>query len=289
MSDPFVSVIVPHYHDLGRLQLCLQALELQTYDPARFEVIVADNGSPEGEAAVATAIGKRGRLTLAQEKGAGPARNAGAAAARGQVFAFTDADCLPAPGWLKEGVAALEAYDFVGGAMEVLVEDPARMTSEEAFETVFAFDNETYVRKKGFTVTANLFCRRDVFAAAGGFRAGVSEDLEWSGRARAKGFRIGYAAKAVVGHPARRNWSELQGKWRRLSAEAFLLCVEQPGGRMRWFVRCLLLPLSAVAHTPKVLTSHKLASGAQRVGALAALYRLRLWRCADGLRLLRDL
>lgn len=289
MSDPFVSVIIPHYHDLGRLQLCLQALARQTYDPARFEVIVADNGSPEGEAAVAMAIGGRGRLILAEEKGAGPARNAGAAAARGEIFAFTDADCLPEPGWLEEGTAALAAYDFAGGAMEVLVEDPARMTDEEAFETVFAFDNATYVLKKGFTVTANLFCRRDVFEAAGGFRAGVSEDLEWSRRARAKGFRIGYAAKAVVGHPARRNWSELHGKWRRLSAEAFQLCVEQPGGRLRWFIRCVVLPLSAVAHAPKVLSSRKLRSADQRVGALSALFRLRFWRCADGLRLLRDL
>ncbi len=53
--------------------------------------------------------------------------------------------------------------------MTVLAPDPARPTPAEAFELVFAFDNESYVRKKGFTVSANLFCTRAVFDRVGGF------------------------------------------------------------------------------------------------------------------------
>jgi GT2 family glycosyltransferase len=285
-ASPRISVVVPHYQDLDSLGRCLDALARQTLPREAFEIIVADNASPVGEAAVAQRIAGHARLTLAPQKGAGPARNAGVAASRGDILAFTDCDCVPEPDWLAQGVAALSAWDFVGGRMRVLVDDPARMTGPEAFETVFAFDNEAYVTRKGFTVTANLFCPRALFDAVGGFRVGVSEDLDWCLRARAAGYRIGYAAGAVVGHPARRTWPELRRKWERLNAEAFGLVAGEPGGRGRWFIRAFALPLSALAHTPKVLRSPLLASGRDRLRALAVLYRLRFWRFRHALSLL---
>jgi glycosyltransferase involved in cell wall biosynthesis len=283
---PKVSVVVPHYRDLTGLDLCLAALGRQTYPRDAIEIIVADNASPEGEAAVAQTIAGRAKLVVVTEKGAGPARNGGVAAATGEILAFTDCDCQPEAAWVAEGVRALAEADFVGGAMKVLVDDPARLTPAEAFERVFAFDNETYVNRKGFTVTANLFCPRALFDAVGGFRNGVSEDVEWSQRATAAGRRIGYAPLAVVGHPARRQWSELQAKWRRLNAETYKLQALRPAGRLRWLARALLLPASALVHTPRVLSSRDLDGADQRLAALGMLYRLRFWRFADALRLL---
>lgn len=285
-TTPKVSVVVPHYQDLDGLAQCLARLEVQSFPSGDFEIVVADNASPIGEAAVAAVVDGRARLVVCAEKGAGPARNAGVAASSGEILAFTDSDCLPEPGWLEGGLAALQNCDFVGGRMEVTVADPAHMAATEAFETVFAFDNEKYVRRMGFTVTANLFCARRVFDAVGGFRVGVSEDKDWSHRARGAGYRIGYASSAVVGHPARRTWAELQRKWRRLNQESFALALDRPGGRLAWFLRLLALPPSAVAHTPRVLANRTLGRWGPRLGALAVLYRLRLWRFADGLRLL---
>src|SRR3546814_15933384 len=89
---------------------------------------------------------------------------------------------------------------------DVCSSDLGPLTSAEAFEKVFAFDNEDYVRSKGFSVTANLFCRRADFEIVGPFRTELSEDKEWCHRAIAKGFSIGYAAAAVVAHTPRRNW-----------------------------------------------------------------------------------
>ena len=283
---PLVSVIVPHYHDLSGLGRCLDALEAQTLPRDQFEIVVADNASPEGETAVAQVIDGRARMVTVAERGAGPARNAGVARTRGAVLAFTDSDCIPAPGWLCAGLAALDRHDFVGGRMTVLVGDARRPTPTEAFELVFAFDNETYVTRKGFTVSANLFCPRALFEQVGGFRNGVAEDLDWSLRAAAAGFSIGYAAEAVVGHPARRNWPELRRKWRRLNDEAFALATEQRAGRLIWLARTLALPLSAAAHTPKVLASPRLKTRSQRLAALAMLYRVRGWRFMDSVGLL---
>ena len=279
-----VSIVVPHYSDLVGLAACLDALGRQTRAPD--EIIVADNNSPQGEAAVVAVIAGRAKLVVVNEKGAGPARNGGVAASTGEILAFTDSDCLPEPLWLGRGLAALDQADFVGGAMRVLVADETNLTPAEAFERVFAFDNETYVRTKGFTVTANLFCPRDLFDAVGGFRVGVSEDLDWCLRAGASGFRLGYAADAIVGHPARRTWPELERKWRRLNEEAFGLAVAEPNGRAKWLLKALLMPLSAFAHTPKVLASPALATPRDRSRALSVLFRLRAWRMLDSLRLL---
>lgn len=283
-SERSISVIVPHYEDPNGLDICLSALSRQTLTP--LEIIVSDNNSPMGEIALNKLIGGRARLVITKQRGAGPARNGGVDIASGQILAFTDSDCVPDSEWLAQGVDVLNRYGFVGGRVKVLVDNPAIMTGPEAFESVFAFDNEAYVLRKGFTVTANLFCRREMFRKVGGFRVGVSEDLEWSQRAIAAGYTIGYAPNAVVGHPARRNWNELKKKWRRLNAEQFALLREQPHGTRRYMARAVALPFSAIAHTPNVLLSKELHTTSQRLGALATLYRLRMWRAADAFRLL---
>jgi GT2 family glycosyltransferase len=252
---------------------------------SEFEIVVGDNASPQGEAQVVETIAGRARLVTISERGAGPARNGAVAAAEGEFLAFTDCDCLPEPEWLAEGVAALQEYDFVGGGMTVLVEDSARLSPTEAFEREFAFNNRAYVEKKGFTVTANLFCSRALFDRVGGFRVGLSEDAEWCERARQAGYRLGYAPRAMVGHPARRTWCDLLGKWRRLNVETYAFFTMRPGGRARWLLRSAALPLSALAHTPRVMASRKLTTPGQKVGALTTLYRLRFWRFFDALRL----
>lgn len=280
IQTPQISVIVPHYNDLERLDACLVALLAQTggHD---FEIVVSDNMSPCSEGAVKAVIADRARLVLAPEKGAGPARNAGVAAARGETLAFTDCDCIPEPGWLSAGLAALERHDFVGGRMTVLVADPRHMSGAEGFERVFAFDNRSYVEKKGFTVTANLFCSKALFENVGGFRNDVSEDLEWCQRAGSMGFRIGYAPQAVVGHPARANWQELRHKWRRINAETYGLYADKPMGRVKWLVRSLALPASALTHVPAIVSSKAVTGLPNKVRATGTLVRIRMWRLVD--------
>jgi GT2 family glycosyltransferase len=277
-----ISVIMPHYEDLDGLRLCLAALDAQTFPRDEFEIVVGDNGSPSGPDRVAEVIAGRAKLVTVQERGAGPARNGAVAASSGEILAFTDSDCVPEPQWLSAGLAALEHYDFVGGRVDVLVDDPQRPSPAEAFERVFAFNFEDYILRKGFTGSGNMFVARKVFDDVGGFRTAVSEDVEWSLRARAKGYRLGYAPDAVVGHPARRSWSELKAKTLRINSETYKLMLGQKHGRLKWLARSIGMPLSAIAHTPKVLGSSKLPSFSAKVGAVAILYRIRTLRFMDG-------
>lgn len=152
------------------------------------------------------------------------------------------------------------------------------MTGAEAFEAVFAFNNEAYVTKKGFTGSGNLFCPKALFEAVGGFRTGLAEDVEWCARAVRAGYRLGYVAEAEVGHPARRNWPALRSKARKVNTEGFGLFMTRPGGRWLWLGRSLGLPPSAVVHTPKVLRSRAIVGPAHRLKAIGMLFRVRLWR-----------
>lgn len=281
-----ISIVVPHYNDLTALDCCLTRLTAQDVPRERFEIIVSDNMSPLGAEAVVAVIAGRARLVIATERGAGPARNAGVQTATGEILAFTDCDCSPEPGWLGAGIAALDRFDLVGGAMTVSIDHDGALSGAEAFEKVFAFDNQRYVEEKGFTVTANLFCRRAVLDAVGQFKVGVSEDFDWCQRAKDLGYRIGYAADAIIAHPARRDWPALLSKWRRLNAESFALMTEQPRGRAKWAIRSMGLLPSILVHMPRVLTSKALRTGAERRRALATLARLRWWRFVDAQRLL---
>jgi GT2 family glycosyltransferase len=279
-----VTVVVPHYNDLPALGRCLDALQTQTLSADAFEIVVADNASPQGEAAVAAVIAGRARLLTVPERGAGPARNAGVGAAQAPIIAFTDSDCVPEPGWLNAGLSALERYDIVGGQMEVLVDPSRPKTGAEAFEQVFAFRNERYIRDKGFSVSANLFCSRKVFTIVGGFGVGLSEDVDWCHRATSLGYMIGFAEAAVVGHPARVDWPELLIKWRRINYEGYHLALKE-GRRLRWMLSTYLLPASVLAHLPRVMASRSLGGRRERMSAIMTLTRLRAWRLIDAHRL----
>jgi glycosyltransferase involved in cell wall biosynthesis len=281
MTGPQISIVVPHYNDPAGLSRCLDSLEAQTIGRSRFEIVIGDNNSPCGLEAVERAVAGRGRIVTIAEKGAGPARNGAAAAAKGKTLAFIDSDCVAEPGWLEAGFAAVAPGRFIGGRMFVLRPQGA-INGAQALEMVLAFDNETYVREKRFTVTANLFVMAEDFARVGPFRTGVSEDLEWCHRAIAKGLEIVYAPDAAIGHPPRDDWTALKNKARRIEQELYLLALERPGGRAKWFVRSLLLPGMIAVEAPKLLRAPQIAGA--RAAALVTLVKIRLWRSAAGLR-----
>lgn len=276
-----VSVIVPHYNQLEALKLCLASLVRQSLARERFEILVVDNNSPCGLEAVRGVVADRARLLSEVEKGAGPARNRGAAAASGDVFAFIDADCVASPQWLEEGLHGLASYDIVGGRVDVSVNDENAMTGAEAFERVFAFDFRSYIESKGFTGSGNLFCRRAVFERVGGFRPAVSEDRDWCFRATALGYSLGYHEGAAIAHPARVDWHELTHKWGRINRETLALSRAKRWGALRFLAHSWLLPASVVPHAIKAMRSAKLPDTATRLSSVRTLARLRIWRMID--------
>jgi glycosyltransferase involved in cell wall biosynthesis len=201
--EPVVSVIIAARDAEATLARTLSALEGQRVD-VPFEVLVVDDGSRDGTAALAEnhPLGPR-VLRRAGGHGAGAARNEGAAAARGSVFAFTDADCEPAPSWLAEGLLALSEADLVQGA----VRPPPGVE-------VGPYDRTLWVTSEyGLYETANLFVRREWFERLNGFsdfvpsrgttlasRRPFGEDAWFGWSARRLGARTAFGSDANVYH-----------------------------------------------------------------------------------------
>jgi GT2 family glycosyltransferase len=273
---PDLAIIIPHHNDTDRLIRCLDALAPQRV--ADVELVVVDNASTRSLAPV-TARFPDLRIVTEPQKGAAHARNRGVAETTAPTLLFIDSDCLPAPDWVAVARTTLAHHkaDLVGGQVSVFDETPPPRTGAQAFETVFAFDFRTYIEKKGFSGSGNLVTRRDVFLATGPFIHGLSEDLDWCRRATAKGFRLAYGDALRVGHPSRNDWQALRRKWRRLTDESFGVNGRSPARRLVWAARALAMPLSVVAHTPRVLR-HPALTGPERLRALVTLARLRLTR-----------
>jgi CDP-glycerol glycerophosphotransferase len=118
---PQVSVIVPIYNVEQYLRACLDSLQAQTFGD--FEVVVVDDGSPDGSRAIAEEYAgrdRRIRIVTRPNGGLGAARNTGVRAARGQFLTFLDSDDeLP-----RQALATLHhtavttGSEIVAGAME---------------------------------------------------------------------------------------------------------------------------------------------------------------------------
>jgi glycosyltransferase involved in cell wall biosynthesis len=286
---PFVTVIVPVWNDAERLGECLRALEGQTYPGRLYEVVVVDNDSEE---AVGPVVARCGRARLVHESSPGSyaARNAGLAQARGEVIAFTDADCLPAPDWIERGVERLKrggGRSVVAGRVEIFPRTPPRPNAVEQYEVLFALAQREFVGRYRFGATANLFAWRDAFARVGPFLAEVKSggDLEWGRRAAGHGYEVEYADEIRVRHPARASLSQLYSKTVRVAGG--LHDLRRIKGRAyldfdRGLLWELLPPVRAVAST---LCEPSLRRRRDRVKVCAVLLFVRYVQAFERLRL----
>jgi GT2 family glycosyltransferase len=221
----FVSIVVPVLNDERGIAACLDALLHQTYPPERCQIIVADNGSSDGTRAVverlATASGGRIRLVVeATRRSSYAARNRALREVEGEVIALTDADCVPAPTWIQEGVRALEAQGrgTVAGRVTFSYRGD-RPNACEYWDSAVHLNQGNLVRRYGFGATANLFIHARTFERYGRFRSDLVSggDRELGYRLWLGGEPVAYAPDAVVHHPARATLRAAFGKILRLA------------------------------------------------------------------------
>lgn len=218
-THPLVSVIIPAFNDQHGVGACMAALVKQHLPGIDTEVIVVDNGS-DPPLTIDPAIMPRPQLIRCLNPGAYAARNAGIEAARGNILAFTDADCIPDPNWIRAGVNALETCGdrcIVGG--EVAIHRPIHPTATELYQTITGFGQRDNIERLGFSVTANLFVRRHQFNQIGGFNESLLSggDLEWSWRASAAGCLLRYAPDAIVRTQPRKTLTDAIRQTRRVA------------------------------------------------------------------------
>jgi len=121
-------VLIAARDEAAALPHLLQALARQTLSPHLFEVLIADDHSTDGTAALLAAAARRAPFSLRRiglppgATGKKAALAAAEAQARAPWVVGTDADCRPGPGWLAAYAALLHAQPalhFVSGPVRL--------------------------------------------------------------------------------------------------------------------------------------------------------------------------
>ncbi len=116
--SPRVSVIIPSYNQKHCILGALQSIHAQKCDFA-FEVIVIDSTGDDTIETIKQRYPQTRAIALPTRAYPGTARNEGISMARGEIFAFTDTDCVVDPNWLQELVKGHEqGYAVVGGLVK---------------------------------------------------------------------------------------------------------------------------------------------------------------------------
>jgi len=185
-----VSVVIPVYEGERFLAETLDSVAAQTHTPV--ETIVVDDGSPDNSVQVAS--GRPGvRVLRLPHRGVAAARNAGVAAARGELIAFLDQDDLWQPSKLAQQVALLSArpeLDIALTHVEMVLQEGTPRPPWMTWETDV---------QPGYLPSAWLV-RRAAFDRVGGFDAQyqVACDADWLARARDRGLLSETLPEALV-------------------------------------------------------------------------------------------
>jgi glycosyltransferase involved in cell wall biosynthesis len=282
VNTPRVSVIIPHLNQPDFLLRCLQSVASQSYDQSLVDVIVVDNGSRKQPAEICNQF-PNVKLLSEVTPGPGPARNKGIEAAKTDVLAFIDADCIADPNWLMALTTALQnsGTDIVGGDVRIAYEDSKNLTALEAYESVFAYRQKEYIEKKHFSGTGNLATTKKVMHEVGSFRGiEVAEDRDWGNRATMLGKKISYFPGMIVSHPARKTFEELIRKWDRHTSHDYEETSQNWAGKLKWFLRSIMVAASSVIDGYKIFQSNRLGNLQSRLKAFTILFRIRLYRAS---------
>lgn len=202
MTAPLVSVVIPTLRRPEGLSRAVQSVLEQDLDgTGTVEVVIAvSDPDDDGDVAAAERLAEDPRVMVARapRRGAGAARNAGIAVARGAILAFIDDDCVAQPGWLRAAVGQIEGADIVQGSTLPSAQVPWFHHSVHAEPPTWRWE------------TCNLLVRREAIERSGGFDeswnaageigAQHGEDIEWGWRLVRDGARPAFAPDALVLH-----------------------------------------------------------------------------------------
>ena len=203
MSNREVSVVVPSHARRLRLWWLLNALEDQSLDRDRFEVIVVHDYGADDRALLGrhSLVESGAARLIGIEPGTGsPARqrNLGWRAAAAPLVAFTDDDCRPDVAWLET------LLDAAAGR-ETIVQGATRPDPFEIYLTAAPHYRTLHIDPPNFFAqTCNILYPRALLEGVGGFDEAIpsaaAEDTDIAVRVRERGARQVAAPNALVYH-----------------------------------------------------------------------------------------
>jgi glycosyltransferase involved in cell wall biosynthesis len=183
MEPSLISCIVPVYNGERYLGEALDSILAQGYRP--LEVIVADDGSTDGTAAVVDGYGDLVRYLFQPNSGPAAAQNLGLSAIQGHFVAFLAADDLWHPDKLTRQMARFQARP----ELDLCVAHLQNFWVPELVEESERFRNHRLAQPLPGYSSVTLLARSRLFNTVGKFNAELQHgnDLEWFLRAAEHG------------------------------------------------------------------------------------------------------
>ena len=211
-GHPEVSVIIPLYNGADTITLVLDALYKST--SRDFEAVIINDCSTDNSLEILKGLSKKYTFRLIdfpENRGVSKARNAGAAAALGEIILFIDADCIVLPDTIERSVKALRNGDSicVGGTY---TREPWDKDFFSNFQTLYIHHVETKVEHPDYIATHCMAIWKKTYDEFCGFKedyfighAASVEDVELSHRLVASGYLLSRPSDIQVQHIFRFN------------------------------------------------------------------------------------
>lgn len=170
-----ISVIVPFQNEQEYIEQCIESLLIQDLDPAKFELIFIDNNSTDSSLAI---VSKYKTIQLLHEGKCHvyAARNTAISKAKGNILAFTDADCTVTIDWLTSIM-----NEFAFNKADILLGE-RYFSFDASYMSQFLRDyenskNEFFLKtrkfKKCFGYANNMAIKSQIYDQLGGFREDI--------------------------------------------------------------------------------------------------------------------
>ena len=209
---PSITVLIPAWNEEVGIAATIRSVLATRYP--RLEIVVVNDGSTDGTDEVVRALlaeheaaprdGKPAlRYRVQRNGGKARALNAGLALASGEILVTIDADSVMAPDFLREIARYLARHDVAAVAGNVVIGNRRRaigLVQQLEYLYGFYFKRAEAVMGAVYIVGgAAAAYRRRIVQELGGFDEAIfTEDIELSTRLQRHGYRVGYAADAVV-------------------------------------------------------------------------------------------
>jgi len=224
-QPPKVSTYVPAYNVAEYLPRCVEALFAQTLPPD--EILVIDDGSRDASAEI---VAKYPAVTLIQHgtnKGLAAARNTAMRAARNELVASLDADCIADPEWLAQLADAMQDPSIAGVGGKLT--EGVQKNTADCWRAVHMPQHwgDAAIRNPRFLFGCNNLFRKSAVLAAGGYDESMrtnGEDVDICRRLREKDWNLLYipAARAThLRHDTTRSILETSWRWWRFGVNAY--------------------------------------------------------------------
>jgi len=287
-EPPFISVIIPARNEEQNIQRCLESLKALDYPPDRFEVIIADGKSTDRTREIAEGYGAR--VVTNEGLYVAQGRHVGFEHSRGELIAFSDADCVMEASWLRDAVKYFDDAS-VGGISGPTLVPPGETAFGRGAAWIFSLavaggvscqaDTVKRVREVEDLPGANCIYRREVIEQVMPLSTGLvaSEDVEMNWRIRKNGWRLLHV-------PDVRLWHYKRPTPRRLARQVYRFgvtrcqCAKISCAMLKpahvlvaaWMPLALATILVLAILAPKVLVYFAVAVGIGLLGVLVAAW-----------------